>query len=474
MGNLTVDHEFPARLAKPLFEPKRFKVIWGGRSSSKSTSVSRMLVIKAHTSKIRILCTRELQNSLKDSVWKLLSDTIHAFNLSDFFVINKDGIHGANGSEFIFAGLKNDPKKIKSTEAIDFCWLEEAESITEESWDLLIPTIRKDGSEIIVVFNPADELDETYQRFITPFLSQLNANNGIYQDDTYTIIKMNYSDNPFLPEESRLDMERMKKNDYKKYLHVYSGECLSNYADSIIDPLWIRASVDAHTKLGFKAKGIKSLGLDLADTGNDNKAYVIRHGSVVTHCKGWYEGDVVDCMDRAFEAADENRVSDVVYDKVGIGAAVKPYLTSLQGRDKFIVTGFLGNDAVDDPTLLYMNDRSNGDVFKNRRAQAFWLLRDRFEATYRAIEKGDYTDPDEMISLDSNMDDLKQLMSELARIQRKRGNNSMIQIESKDDMKKRGMKSPGLADSLMYAFSNPPIKSSWDKPIQYSSNFNNI
>ncbi len=142
-------------------------------------------------------------------------------------------------------------------------------------------------------------------------------------------------------------------------------------------------------------------------------------------------------------------------------------LKTLAGNSDINIRGFVGGESPDYPTSKYAGDRQNQDVFANLRAQYYWLLRDRFENTHKAVN-GDYHDPDALISLSSNLKDLKLLKSELCRIQRKRGNfrNTHIQIESKVDMKKRGLHSPGLADALVYAFANKEKKN--DKPLDYS------
>ena len=453
---LDVHHKFPPK-TKVLLKPKRYKILFGGRGSGKSHSVARMLVILASTKPMRILCTRELQMSIRESVHKLLSTIIDDIGMHDFYRVEQSGIYGVNGSQFIFEGLKNNTTKIKSMENISICWCEESEAISENSWDLLIPTIRAQGSEIWIVFNPADEMDDTYQRFVSPYLTELEANDGIFENEDVTVVQMNHEDNPWFPEELQKEMERCKVQDYKKYLHIWEGQCIADYDDSIIDPLWVRAAIDAHVKLGFKGKGVKSMGYDPADGGKDSKAICIRHGSVVTHAKQWFTGDITQGTDKAFELAAELGVTDIVYDQIGVGTGVKDYVNRLQGRGQFTVTGFNASASPEQPDKKYMGDRPNDEVFRNRRAQAFWHLRDRFFNTYRAVEHGDYSDPDTLISLDSGIDDLKVLISELSRIQRKRNNNTQIQIESKDDMKRRGMPSPGLADSLMYAFANPPI-----------------
>ena len=467
--NLPNEVRLPTK-ARYLFNPKRYKVQEGGRGSSKSRSSAAVLVLMATFKPMRILCTRELQHSISESVHKLLEDTIYRLGYQDYYTITKTHIRCRNGSEFLFSGIKNNTNKITSMEDISICWAEEAAAITEESWKLLTPTIRADNSEIWVVFNPYDEMDATYQRFIYPFEAHL-LEHGTYTDDQFHVERVNYTDNCFFPEVLRLEMEKMKEDHYRDYLHVWEGEPVGASENCIIDPLWVRAAVDSHIKLGFTGRGVKSLGFDPADGGEDAKAYCVRHGSVVTHCKAWYKGDITDGIEAAFAVAYEMRITDLVYDAIGVGTAVKHHVNQMEGRDAFNITGFLGNDIPRDPESLYRDDRAMHDVFRNHRAQAFWFLRDRFEATYRAVEKGEYIDPEELISLSSDMEGLKQLVSELSRIERKRGatNNNMIQIESKDDMKRRGVKSPNLADALMYAFSNPTLPDGWGDKIDYGN-----
>jgi phage terminase large subunit len=456
--------------AQMLFKPKRYKTQEGGRGSSKSRNAATALILMATSKRIRVLCTRELQHSISESVHKLLEDTIHRLGYQRYYTITKTHIRCRNGSEFIFSGIKNNTNKITSMEDISICWAEEAAAITEESWKLLTPTIRADASEIWVVFNAYDEMDATYQRFVAPFEAALTEH-GAHSDDTHSVERINYTDNPFFPDVLRAEMDKMKEDHYRDYLHVWMGQPVGASENAIIDPLWIKAAIDAHIKLGWAGKGVKSLGFDPADGGADSKAYVIRHGSLVTHCRTWYKGDITDAIHEAFTVAADHRVTDLVFDAVGVGAAVKHHIRTLEGRDAFTTTGFLGNDIPERPQELYKDDRAMHDVFRNRRAQAFWFLRDRFFNTYQAVEKGAYIDPDTMISLSSDMEGLKILVSELSRIERKRGatNNNLIQIESKDDMKRRGLKSPGAADSLMYAFSNPHIPDGWGDTIDYGN-----
>lgn len=206
---------------KPLFQPKRYKTFHGGRGGAKSWAAARALVIMAASKKLRILCTREVQNSIKDSVHKLLKDQIEMLGLNPWFRITNESITSASGSEFLFKGLRFDPLGIKSTEGVDIYWVEEAQSVSSDSWAILIPTIRKEGSEIWVTFNPGEESDPTYQRFIvTP------------PDDSITV-EVNYYDNPYLPETLRKEMEYCKRVDYEAYEHIWLGKPKS-ISDSVI------------------------------------------------------------------------------------------------------------------------------------------------------------------------------------------------------------------------------------------------
>jgi phage terminase large subunit len=438
-----------------LYRPKRLKVYFGGRGGVKSWGCAQALVVQGTNKPIRVLCTREFQGSIQESVHKLLTDTIERCELTTFYEVQRNTIIGLNGTTFIFEGLRNNPTKIKSMEALDYVWVEEAENISQLSWDLLIPTVRKSGSEIWVTFNPFDELDDTYTRFITPYLSELDEH-GVYEDDTIYVRRTSFRDNPWFPDELRQEMEKCKRDDYHKYLHIWEGLPNADYEDSIIMPEWVDAAVGAHDKLGFKPEGVRCIGFDPADQGSDAKAYSLRHGVVVTEVAQWTDGDVVDAIDKVFNKAFEARADELVYDGIGIGAAIKVKLAHKDPKSSVRATAFIGSEEPANPTDAYMDGRENRDVFRNRRAQGWWLLRDRFEKTYRAVVKGEYIDPDDLISLSPDIHHLSSLKSELVRVQRKRGNLTRLQVESKEDMRKREMPSPNLADSLVYAFSNPP------------------
>lgn len=208
--------ELPEKLLFFISKDARYKVAYGGRGSGKSWTAARCLILLALKDKIRVLCTRQLQTSIKDSVHKLLSDSISEMGLSEQFDITKDAIRAVNGSEFIFKGLQNNTNEIKSIEGINYCWVEEAQSVSNDSWDILIPTVRQEGSEIWVTFNPDREEDATYQRFVknTP------------PDAIVELV--NYYDNPWFPEVLKREKEYDKSVDYGKYEHVWLGKTVIN------------------------------------------------------------------------------------------------------------------------------------------------------------------------------------------------------------------------------------------------------
>lgn len=207
--------QFPAKL-QPLFKPARYKVIYGGRGKGGSWGIARALLLQGWESPLRILCTREIQKSISESVHQLLSDQIHVLGLAHFYSIKEKYIAGPNGTLFSFAGLRElSVANLKSFEGYDRVWVEEAEKTTKKSWEVLIPTIRKPGSEIWVNFNPQLDSDETYVRFIerTP--------------PDCVLIPMSFRDNPWFPEVLEKERQYLESTDKEAYSNVWEGKCRS-------------------------------------------------------------------------------------------------------------------------------------------------------------------------------------------------------------------------------------------------------
>jgi phage terminase large subunit len=211
-----------------LFDPAaRYKVCYSGRGAAKSWSFARALIIQSSRKPLRVLCAREYQSSIRDSVHRLLSDQIDVMGLSSVFDAGKAEISGKNGSLFIFEGIKHNVTKIKSMEGIDIVWCEEAERISEESWRVLIPTIRKKGSEIWVSFNPDQETDPTYKRFVID-----HPNGAIVRE-------VSWEDNPWFPEELRREMEYDYRTDPDAAAWVWGGQCRTITDAQVLKGKWV-------------------------------------------------------------------------------------------------------------------------------------------------------------------------------------------------------------------------------------------
>ena len=216
-----VDTYVPNKAINVLEKPNcRYRCLYGGRGSGKSTAFATYTIINALSNK-RILCCREIQNSIRDSVHRLLTDRINEMGLDDYFIVTADSIKSKYGAEIIFRGLKNNVSEIKSLEGINIAWIEEAEKVSETSWEILVPTIREEGSEIWVSFNPESESSPVYKRFVSA------------KRDDSIVGFLNWQDNEYFPEVLRKEMEYDKRVDYEKYLHVWEGN-VKRYGEAVI------------------------------------------------------------------------------------------------------------------------------------------------------------------------------------------------------------------------------------------------
>ena len=431
---------------KPIIRKARYKVLYGGRGSGKSYFLAELAVEVSRRIGTVILCAREFQGSLDDSVYQLLIETIERLGYADEFDILKSTItHKGTGAKFVFYGIKNNVTKIKSIQGVGVCWVEEAEAVTKNSWDVLIPSIRGDkNAEIWISFNPKNILDDTYQRFI------------VHPPKDSIVLKANYDINPHFADTPLLaDMIECKERDEDLYRHIWLGEPVADSELAIIKPSWIEAAIDAHEKLGFSASGRRILGFDVADEGDDANATVLRHGSVVTDMQQWRGQDVIYSADKVYLYAQEQDIDRIVYDNIGVGAGVKAQFRRKNGKVQTL--GFNAGGAVYKPDAKYTDDKRNRDMFANIKAQAWWMVRDRFYKTWRAVHHGDSYPEDQLISLSGSLHELEYLTAELSRPQVDYDQNGRVKAESKKDMKKRGIPSPNRADALVMAFA--PVQS---------------
>lgn len=224
--SLILDRTHP--LSDLYYKRASYKVYWGGRGSAKSWGVAEALIRTASERCVRVMCCREIQDSIKDSSHKILVDTIARLGLQSWFHVTEKSIRSKTGSEFFFKGLHNNENGIRSVEGVDICWVEEAHSVSELSWRSLLPTIRKEDAEVWITFNMASEDDATFRRFVgtlhEAWTLGSNAQPLANPPRTNSIVwKLNYDSNPFFGGKLKQDMEDDKAADYHLYEHVWLG-----------------------------------------------------------------------------------------------------------------------------------------------------------------------------------------------------------------------------------------------------------
>jgi phage terminase large subunit len=264
---------------KPLFtKKKRFKVAIGGRGSGKSMGFADGFIMKAQTEGAKVLCGREFQNSIDDSVYGLLAAEIERLQVPGFDV-QASRIDSATGGGMRFRGLARNTESIKSLYGFKYYWGEEAQTMSAESIKLLTPSIREEDSELWFSANPRSSADPFSQRFIVPFQDEL-AKHGYYEDDQHLIVVINWRDNPWFPAE----LEAERKWDYENlpravYDHVWEGAFNDTVDNAIIKPEWFDAAIDAHKldklKEAFKPKGAKIASHDPFNGGRDAAGYAV-------------------------------------------------------------------------------------------------------------------------------------------------------------------------------------------------------
>jgi phage terminase large subunit len=425
-------------------EPVRFRILYGGRDSSKSWDAAARAMWLAHKGKLRIMCTRMYQNRIEESVYTTIKKQIHRFGLSEHFDIQRSKIYSNTGSEFLFYGLARNIEEVKSTEGIDILWIEEGQSMTEDMWDILEPTIRKEGSEIWIVFNPDLRTDFIWRKFV-----ENPPQNALVRS-------INYDENPFLSETSKKTIEQRKELDYQSYEHIYEGVPKEDDEQVIIKRAWVQAAVDAHKKLKIEPKGEKRIGYDVADSGEDKNAITKRYGILVEDTDEWDGGEdeLMKSTKRVYNEATSGPY-EMIYDSIGVGASVGSKVQEINAdRDSSIrYKAFNAGGKVLFPEQEYMPGVKNKDHFKNLKAQSWWLLADRFRTTYNAVTKGAEFEDSEIISINSSCQNLEKLITELSTPKRDYDASGRLKVEKKKDMLKRGVKSPNLADSTVMAFS---------------------
>lgn len=424
-----------------------------GTVTHNSHDMAGFAIARANFSAERFLCLRMYQNRIADSVFTLLKDKIEYFGLQDQFKCYADAIeHKTNGSLFRFYGIARNVDEIKSFEGATVCWFEEAHNVTKEAYDIVRPTVmRNEGAEMWFSFNPRLSTDFVYKRFV------VNPPKG-------SLVKLvNYPDNPFLSGTAISDIEASKEEDYEDYQHIYLGVAKDDDDSVVIKRSWLQSAIDAHKTVKPSSgiwTGTKVVGYDVADDGDDKNATSVLDGSVLVDIDEWKGGEdeLRESAAKAKSKAEAIGANNIGYDSIGVGAGTGAHLNSLGWNKHF---KFNAGGAVVDPERNYGTSKiKNKDFFANIKAQAWWLLADRFRNTHLAVTKGKEFAAADMISISSECDPKKldKLIDELSTPKRDFDNQGKVKVESKKDLKKRDVASPNIADSLIIASSHGMVK----------------
>ena len=459
--------QLPEKLYKVLTAKQRLIVLIGGRGSAKSESMGRILTMKCQTEGADVLCGREFQNSIDDSVHKLLKTLIQDKLKVDGFRITDNKIDCLTGGGFRFRGFARNPEAVKSAQGFKYSWIEEAQNLSEKSIKDLTPTIREAGSQLFFTANPQSSADPFSQRFIVPFLSEIQKN-GYYEDDMHLIIMCNWRDNPWhgeLEQERLWDFEHLSRAEYD---HIWEGA----FNDSVENPLilaeWFDACVDSHLKIGFEPVGMRMASHDPSDIGPDSKGFAFRHGSVFLDVQEMIEGDVNEGCDWATGLAIQHNADAFTWDCDGLGVTLNRQVNQAFEGKHTKITQFKGSEGVDHPDSVFepadqekgeiQGQKTNKESLKNKRAQYYADLRAKVYRTWQMVNKKAIFEPDKLISFSSDIKALSTLRSELCRMPVKPNGNGLFELYTKEQMKQKfKFKSPNLADSVMMSGRAPQI-----------------
>lgn len=463
------------KLEKLFTTDKQIIVIIGGRGSGKSIGVGDFLTFKMDTEAADIYCLREFQDSVTDSVHRVFVDSIQKRLCLENWSVQETRVRAPNGAVTTYKGANRNPDSMQSAQGYKYSWFEESHRASQSSLDKLLPTIlRNPGAKCIFTANPQSSADPFSQRFIVPYLTQLDEH-GIYEDDLHLIMVVNWRDNPWWnQEQENLRQWDFENLDRAKYDWIWEGKFLDQVDGSIIKPEWFDSAIDAHKlerlEKAFAPHGAVVAAHDPFDDGDDAGGFCVRHGSIIKTVKAKSDGEIDKVCDWATARAKEHKADWFVWDSDGMGTGLKRQVQlAFNGtHTKYhMFRGSLSGSGQDNADKIYMPEDGDSDTkpktyaetFKNNRAQYYIDLAQRFYNTYRCVTKGEYVDPDEMISLDADgIDSMEALRSELCRVPKKQNANGLGQIMSKQEMAKMGIKSPNMADSVMMSLFKPAAK----------------
>ncbi len=402
--------ELPRAFQELLTAKVRYKMFYGGRAGGKSFAFADALLTLATSRRLLIACVREVQSSIKDSVYKLIADRIAFYGLTEYRLYEDRIVNLKNKSKFIFKGiLEHNAGNIKSLEGVDICWCEEAQKISERAWQVLDPTIRKPGSEIWLSMNREEEGDPVWKAL------------ALHPDADVIVRKVNYYDNPYCPENMRRLAEKMKRENYGEYLHVWEGEPRLFADDRLIGREEVYRALETKTDI---AAGTTPLivGVDVARFGDDKTAMCFRRGRQVLKFKTYAKLDVVQVANLTAGIIAEEHPARVCIDVGGLGAGVFDVLTA-NGFGEYVSPVNFGERA------------DNPERYVNRRAEMWARVADWLKSPL----------PVSLPPFDGLAEDLTAPLKQFDSLGR-------LQLEAKAEIKKRLGRSTDVGDALALTF----------------------
>lgn len=428
----------------------RYIGVYGGRGSGKSHEIAGLVVEEMVADPdCSVVCVREIQKSLALSAKKLIEAKIEAFGVGHLFEVLKTEIRRIGGKGIcIFVGMQDHTAdSVKSLEGFDIAWVEEAQSLSQRSMDLLRPTIRKERSRIFFSWNPRRRGDAVERLLRGPKGPRPDA----------IVVKANYTDNPFLPDTLKNEAANDLENDPDGFGHTWLGEYESMGSKVVIPAVWVQSAIGLAEDLGLEITGKKFTGLDVAggEDGGDENALAVRKGIALLSVEAWNGLDTSLTTNKASAIAKAQAVPDVFYDSIGVGEGVTGEWASMGRRgeqpDGIKFHPWAGGASVLDPEKRIEPDNPqsplNKDQYHNLKAQAWFGLRKRFENAHKA-RRGVAYNADMLISLPRDLPNISQIEEELTQPQHKTSATGKTMVDKQPD----GARSPNLADAIVMAF----------------------
>ena len=439
---METDINIPEKLIQPIFQSKKkHRLIKGGRGGAKSESVARALIVFALMEKGNILCTRSVQNSIKDSVYSVLARVIEKQGLTKYFEIKVNEIVSrSNGNKIMFKGCNSlsDPKSeaAKGLDEIRICWVEEAHTISERDIDILLPSIRMNGSFFFWTYNSNKEPCVVKEYFE-------NHSNAEFTE-------IQYYENPFLPETLYDEAMELKRTNEQKYREIWLGEPSTDTTKNIIIGKWFDSAVKLYELKKENMDGATVYGLDIADEGADSNALAERSGFAFMDIWERDTGDTIATADWAVKLMKPS--THLVYDRVGVGAGVKARLREKYGH--IDTTPYSNGDAVANPIKQWNKTGiKNKDMFANFGAQHWFYIRELFMNSEKILLGEDISDNPvkEYITIRPDIKLIRKLKQQLLQIEFDSNPKGQIIIVKTPE----GFTSPNLADAFMMSFKKP-------------------